>query len=223
MSINDVLTYGTRLLIVFMCIPVHEFAHAWSATKLGDDTPRLQGRLTLNPLAHFDLVGGLGILLCGFGWGKPVQVNPMRFNRGKYRSGMAITAAAGPISNIIMALFGIIIYKFLAGAFYAHPADVLYWLTLISMFFVQINLGLAVFNLVPVPPLDGEKILSYFIPDRIMAKIAPYQMYISIGILALIVFTPILNKPLNAVENLLFSGLDKLTFWIDPIVRAIFK
>lgn len=223
MDVQEVLKYGTRLLIVFMCIPVHEFAHAWAATKLGDETPRMQGRLTLNPIAHFDIIGGLGILLGGFGWGKPVQVNPMRFDhKHNMRAGMAITAAAGPISNIIMAFAGTIIYKFIYGALLSHSSEVLAWLMVITFYFIHINLGLAVFNLVPVPPLDGQKIVEYFLPDNVVAKIKPYEMYISIGIIGLIVFTNILNPPLEAAANGLYFVMDKLTFWVDPIVNALF-
>lgn len=247
MDVNKVLEYGTRLLIVFMCIPVHEFAHAWAATKLGDDTPKIQGRLTLNPIAHFDIVGGIGILLCGFGWGKPVQVNPVRFDRKhNMRAGMAITAAAGPISNIIMAFFAMIIAKLMCGGF--MPADlrsltslsnliayysydwisvdgpeVLGWLMKITYFFIVINLGLAVFNLVPVPPLDGQKILTYFLPDRILAKIEPYERYISATVLVLIIFTNVLNKPLGWASDKLFGLMDLLTRWVDPIVNSVFK
>ena len=109
MDQQKILDYGAKLIVIFMCIPIHEYAHAWAATKLGDDTPRYQGRLSLNPLAHLDPIGALCIFFIGFGWGKPVQVNPIRFKN--YRKGMALTAAAGPISNIIMGLIGIVLYK----------------------------------------------------------------------------------------------------------------
>ena len=109
MDPQKILDYGAKLIVIFMCIPIHEYAHAWAATKLGDDTPRYQGRLSLNPLAHLDPIGALCIFFIGFGWGKPVQVNPIRFKN--YRKGMALTAAAGPISNIIMGLIGIVLYK----------------------------------------------------------------------------------------------------------------
>ena len=111
MDPQKILDYGAKLIVIFMCIPIHEYAHAWAATKLGDDTPRYQGRLSLNPLAHLDPIGALCIFFIGFGWGKPVQVNPIRFKN--YRKGMALTAAAGPISNIIMGLIGIVLYKLL--------------------------------------------------------------------------------------------------------------
>jgi Zn-dependent protease len=252
MDINTLLRYGSRLIILMMCIPIHEFAHAWAATKLGDDTPGYQNRLTLNPLAHLDPIGSIGILLCGFGWGKPVQVNPARFNRKiSMRAGMAITAAAGPLSNLIMALMGTICFKFLLGSIiykgtsdvsmykyviqnleyadsfaYAFAGDkymALYWLLIICEAFVFINIGLAVFNLIPVSPLDGQKIFAYFLPDRINAKIANYQLYISVIVLGLLTFSDLFNGPVAWMESGIFWVLNKITFFIDPIVNMVFK
>lgn len=221
MTIDLLLKYGSRVIILFMCIPVHEFAHAWAATKMGDDTPGYQGRLTLNPLAHLDPIGTIGIMLCGFGWGKPVQVNPLRFK--KYRKGMAITAAAGPLSNIIMALIAMIVYKFLIGAVISGGSDAMRWLTLIAYYIITINIGLAVFNLIPVQPLDGEKIFSYFASDKFNAWIARYQQYISLVVIGLLVFSDLLDGPLSWFNHGIFWVMDKLTFWVDPIVNAVFR
>ena len=149
MDPQKILDYGAKLIVIFMCIPIHEYAHAWAATKLGDDTPRYQGRLSLNPLAHLDPIGALCIFFIGFGWGKPVQVNPIRFKN--YRKGMALTAAAGPISNIIMGLIGIVLYKLFYVLYIVHYSIALYYVSLILYYFTAINVGLAVFNLIHYP------------------------------------------------------------------------
>ena len=157
----SVSTILVRLTILFLAIPIHEWAHAWSAYQLGDDTASMRGRMTLNPLAHLDPIGSLLLLFSGFGWGKPVPVNPYRM-RTNPRAGMAISAAAGPFSNFVLAML-------LAIPFRLGWAD---WYTggfsIGSLLFIaiQINLGLMLFNLIPIYPLDGEKILMGLLPPR---------------------------------------------------------
>ncbi|MBR4555759.1 MAG: site-2 protease family protein [Ruminococcus sp.] len=217
---TDVLKYGVKLIVIFLVIPIHEFAHAWAAHKLGDDTPVYQNRLTLNPLAHIDPIGAVCIFFTGFGWGRPVQVNPTRFR--KYRKGMALTAAAGPIMNLIMAVIGIVFYKVSTAIYVNNPSDALSWVQLIFYYFTLLNVGLAAFNLIPVPPLDGSKILGYFTPPKFDKFIRENQLYISLGFLLLLV-TGALDYPLSWIQNGMFWVMDKLTFWLDLIIKAVVK
>lgn len=220
MSVETVLKYGARLMVIFMVIPLHEFAHAWSANKMGDPTPKYQNRLNLNPFRHIDPIGGLMIFLCGFGWGRPVQVNPNNFK--KPRKGMALSAAAGPIANLIAAYLGMVLYKMLLYAFLKNQTEGLFWVTLLFEYFVTINIGLAVFNLIPIPPLDGSSILSYFTSYKVDRKIQQYSFYIMIGFVVL-VFSGLLDGPLGWIDDKVFWLMDKLTLWADPIMKSIFK
>lgn len=219
MSVETILKYCARLMVIFMVIPLHEFAHAWSAHKMGDPTPKYQNRLNINPFNHIDLVGAIFLFVCGFGWGKPVQVNPNYFK--KPRKGMALSAAAGPIANLITAYVGMIIYKIIVVAALKNPSEVMFWITVLFEYFVLINIGLAVFNLIPVPPLDGSKILSYFTSYKVDRKIQQYSFYIMIGFAAL-VLSGVLNTPLQWLDDRVFWLMSKLTFWVDPILTKIF-
>lgn len=138
------------IFVIILAITFHEFAHAWTADRLGDDTPALQGRVTLNPLAHLDPVGSIAFLLVGFGWGKPVIYNPMRLSR---KTDELLVALAGPASNILLAIALNVLNQF--GVFNSEiisPA-------------VYINVILAAFNMIPIPPLDGSAIVAYFWPE----------------------------------------------------------
>ncbi len=157
----SVSTILVRLTILFLAIPIHEWAHAWSAYQLGDDTASMRGRMTLNPLAHLDPIGSLLLLFSGFGWGKPVPVNPYRM-RTNPRAGMAISAAAGPFSNFVLAMLLAIPFRLGWVGWYTGGFSIG------SLLFIaiQINLGLMLFNLIPIYPLDGEKILMGLLPPR---------------------------------------------------------
>jgi Zn-dependent protease len=145
-----------RLIVLVVALTVHEFAHAWSADRFGDDTPRQNGRLTLNPLVHLDPIGALVFLLAGFGWAKPVPVNLYALERNN-RFAPVWVAFAGPLSNFLLAL--IVAIPFRLGLFDSLPLNVL------ELFaqFVWLNLVLMVFNLIPIFPLDGEKVLTYLL------------------------------------------------------------
>jgi Zn-dependent protease len=160
---------GARLLALAVALTVHEFAHAWMANKCGDDTAKRMGRMSLNPFDHYDPIGSTLLLIFGFGWAKPVPVNPMRFR--SYRWDSLKVSAAGPISNILLAAIIGLAIRF-------HLLD---WAgtigALIVTYMLFINLGLAFFNLIPIPPLDGSKILSSLLPidqsrayDRVMVR-----------------------------------------------------
>ncbi len=183
------------LIIIFLILPIHELAHGWVACKLGDNTAKRDGRLTLNPLPSISPIGSLFLLLFGFGWARPVAVNPSNFKHP--RVGMALTALAGPMSNLICGFLGAII---LWGIFYGTGNSMPDWVNYFFSTYIQMNVAIAVFNLVPIPPLDGSKILGAFLPDRVREMFYRYQM-IFIAIAFVILFTDILNRPLSIVMN----------------------
>lgn len=203
-SMDTVLSLLARVFVVFCTLPVHEYAHAYVSTKLGDDTARLKGRLTLAPLAHIDLIGALMIFLVGFGYAKPVPVNPRKFKNSKV--GMALTAIAGPVSNIIMALFFMILCNVSSIAY--SKTGLLFASVAYSffMFASQINVSLAVFNLIPIPPLDGSRIINLIIPSKYYFKIMQYERYIILAVFALI-FLGVLDGPLTTISSYIMYGI----------------
>lgn len=212
-NIVNVLVYiVSSLVVIFLTLPIHEFAHGFVATKLGDPTPRYQGRLTLNPLAHIDYLGALCILIFGFGWAKPVSVDMRNFKNPKV--GMAITALAGPMSNIIVAFIAIVIRSFITLFLSAYTIG--YYLYLLCIFIAQINVSLAVFNLIPIPPLDGSRILNAVLPDRVYYKLMRYERYLIWGVFALI-YLGVLDRPLSYLSGAILTGLNNLTTLIFGI------
>lgn len=192
--------------VVFCTLPIHEFAHAWAATNLGDDTARLQGRLTLNPLAHLSLWGTLMIYLFGFGFAKPVPVNPIRFKNRK--RGMALTAFAGPASNLIMAFVFLILHNIL---FHFASGEIMRAVAQFVNFAASININLAVFNLLPIPPLDGSRIITLVIPDKYYFEIMRYERYIMIGVLVLLAMGW-LTTPLMYLSSFVYRLFDWIIF-----------
>ncbi len=194
------------LLLVLVMLPVHELAHAWVATKLGDDTPRWHGRLTFNPFAHLDLWGTLMLVLFGFGYAKPVPVNPRNFRNP--RRDMALVALAGPLSNLLMAVLVFLLFRLLVFLMPASGTVLMIGATLVNIV-APINIGLAVFNLLPIPPLDGSRIFSAFLPSRWAFWMAQHEHQIRI-LLIILLATGALSTPLNFLASRLYQILLKV-------------
>ena len=202
----------SRLFVVFCTMPIHEYAHALIATKLGDETPRLSGRLTLNPFAHIDILGALMIFLCGFGYAKPVSVNPRNFKDPK--KGMAITAIAGPASNLIMGFIFTFLSVFVQMVFYNLDMMLLYPIVSFLYFAAVINVNIDVFNLLQITPLDVSRILQLLIPAKHYYKFLQYERYVVI-IVFILILSGVLSTPLAIISNLilnLFSNIAEIPF-----------
>jgi len=210
----DPATLISRVIILIVAFTVHEFAHAWTATMFGDDTPRLNGRLTLNPLSHLDPMGSLLLVFAGFGWAKPVPVNPYALSRHSSAAFMWVSLA-GPASNLLLAIVAAIPFRIgLITAYDAFiPNEGIFPTPEQFLFeFIYINLLLMLFNLLPIPPLDGEKILMFFLPPNAARTYEAFRPYGPI-VLMLIVFAgpllginiigTIIGPPMQALMSLL--------------------
>lgn len=211
---NNPLGFLFWLIALTVAITVHEFAHAWSADRLGDPTPRMQGRLTLNPLAHLDPLGTLMILIARFGWGKPVQFDP--FNLRHPRRDAAIISIAGPLSNIVIAILGAVILQALFSLRLPLLNDAIggllvYFIISLIKPLIVFNVILAIFNLVPIHPLDGFKIVGGILPEeyaRSWYQLEPYGMIFLIFLVFPIVgpVSPI-NQLISPIINVVLSLL----------------
>lgn len=200
LSIELVLNLFARVFVMFCILPVHEFAHALVANKLGDRTAKLSGRLTLNPLAHLDLFGALMMLVAGFGYAKPVPVNVNNFKMKNKKLGMALTAFAGPLSNLLLAFIFSVVYCAIFRFSVPTKGSVLGAVAVFCLYVAQINVSLAVFNLIPIPPLDGSRILTAALPDKAYFKLMQYERYFIYGFFIVIVLG-VLDKPMAWVTT----------------------
>ncbi len=225
MDILNFLKYFSRIVTLLLVLPLHEAAHAFVAYKFGDDTAARQGRLTINPFAHLDPIGSLLIVLTGFGWAKPVPINPLRMK--KYRAGISLTALAGPVSNLLAAFASAVIYSLIlmtksgvtAIVSYniAHEISPLYCAAVLMSFLVEVNVGLAIFNLIPLPPLDGFNVLRYFTSERFDRWFYTHQREIQIGFLLVILalsWLPSSINPLYHARNFISDLIWKSVSWI---------
>lgn len=210
--INNPAEFLLRIPIILIALSVHESAHAFVAYKLGDPTARNFGRITLNPVKHFDIIGGLCMLLFGFGWAKPVPVNSRNFREPK--RDMALTSFAGPVSNLILGFIGVLLYHItfsvimavgVASSSFGYNIQLL--LLQFFVVFASLNIGLAIFNLLPVPPLDGSRLAFLFLPDRLYFKIMQYERYIYIAMIILMA-TGVLTTPLSYIARFIYRGFD---------------
>ncbi|MBF2638103.1 site-2 protease family protein [Listeria welshimeri] len=197
------------LVTLLFAFTIHEWAHALVALAFGDDTAKNQGRLSLNPLVHIDLFGMLMILIAGFGWAKPTPVN--RFKLKKRRLGSVLVSLAGPISNLLLAIVGVGLYAlFLNYSFFTYGSITETFL----MIFVELNLVLFVFNLIPIPPLDGYQILVEFLPMSARVKLEPVERYAML-IFLIIALTPISNFTIQPI-------FDTIIPFVFKIILSIF-
>ncbi|HSM23872.1 MAG TPA: site-2 protease family protein [Anaerolineaceae bacterium] len=204
----------TRIITLVIAFTIHEFAHAWTANSFGDRTPKDHGRLTLNPLVHLDLFGSLLLLIAGFGWAKPVPVNPYVLNQ-RSPSAFMWVSLAGPLSNLLMAIvaaipirLGLIQYQIPTSRIIPTPYE-------FAIEFIVINLALMLFNLIPLAPLDGEKVLDFFLPSKFRNEWNKIKQYGPILLLVLIFVLPmvgfdfismVLTPALSGLLRILIGG-----------------
>ncbi len=217
MKVETLIRYLTMAIVIVTAFPIHELAHALVADRLGDHTAREQGRLTMNPFAHLDLFGTLALLLFGFGWAKPVPINPSHFKKPK--RDLVLTALAGPLSNLCLAFLLMIVFKvYLSFANMGTTAGIVFGQVIYTILWT--NLMLALFNLLPVPPLDGSQLFQAVLPLRARMRMVKYEKYFYIA-LVLLLYVGILQIPLQFLGNALFQGLNWITIPVDVLLQLV--
>lgn len=192
--------------ITLIALTLHELAHGWVSGKLGDPTPKREGRMTLNPLAHLDVLGTLLMIFTGFGWAKPVMVNPMYYKDRK--KGMALVGIAGPVMNVLLAFAALLIYVIVGiVVFHANngAVDISTFAYIMNVFAIR-NLSFAVFNLIPIPPLDGSRVVSMFLPDRAYYKLMSWERY-SFVLIILLSITGVFDAVIGTGVTMLYNGM----------------
>ena len=214
----DLTTLIANIPALLIGFAFHEYAHGWVADRLGDPTPRSQGRLTLNPLAHLDVFGTLMAFLYQFGWAKPIMTNPSYF-KGNKRRGSMLVSLAGPVANLITAFVAFFLWYLTMH--FMHGSE---WSSVVALVFkstVLMNLGLGVFNLLPIPPLDGFGILSGIVPEKFAPKLQMIEQYGMI-ILVILLFTNILGTVLfPAVNGIAYAYQTILTLVLSPFLGPL--
>ena len=214
--------WQTAVLVAasLLCITFHETCHGLAAYRLGDNTAKRMGRLSLNPLKHVDLMGLIMMALFRFGWAKPVPVDMRNFKNPK--AGMALTALAGPVSNVVLAYAAVVLCNFVM--FLADRLGSTWLLLALAQFFVYVEIisaGLAVFNVFPIPPLDGSKVLFALLSDRAYDRLMRYEKY-GMGLLMALLVTGAIDRPLGAMRDWLRTWLNSLGAWGYTLPSAIF-
>lgn len=217
LNFSRLIMFGVSALAALLCICVHESAHGLAALWLGDPTAKKMGRISLNPLRHVDLVGLAMLAIAHVGWAKPVRIDPRYFKNPK--AGMAVTALAGPVSNFLLAFVTGFIAALCYCAYVLHPeSSLLYYLFVFFYYTTMISCGLGVFNLIPISPLDGSKVLYAFLPQRAYWKLMRYERYGMLVLIALVM--------LGALNGILSPAIDAVSGFVmdlvTPLAAAIF-
>ena len=211
------------IIVVLFSLSLHEMSHGYVAYKMGDHTARNLGRLTLNPTVHLDPIGTICMLFFGFGWAKPVPINTRNFKNP--RKGILLTAIAGPVSNLLLSFISLLVFALIVSfvptptfieADTAFGEKLLYFFVELLRYFHILNLYLAVFNLLPIPPLDGSKVLFMFLPSKIYFFVSRYEHIISIVLLALL-YLGVLSMPITFICAYISEGM----IWLISLIPGV--